>query len=189
MIFRFVMISDEVDDFRRDIRIDATATFRDLHEAILQSVGYSSGLITSFVLCDERWRKKGEVTLIDDTTNMEDDIYLMDKTILGDLISEEGQKLKYMFDVLAERYLYLELREITLGERLSSSEVVRAKGNPPAQESDIEELLVTPVVVPPAHARSCDESSDPLEAFEEDLESEGFGDLDDLDGYTIDADF
>ena len=39
MIFRFTIISDEVDDFVREIQVDPDATFFDLHEAILKSTG------------------------------------------------------------------------------------------------------------------------------------------------------
>ena len=37
MIYRFTIISDEVDDFVREIQIDPEATFYDFHEAILKS--------------------------------------------------------------------------------------------------------------------------------------------------------
>ena len=36
MIYRFTIISDEVDDFVREIQIDPEATFYDFHEAILK---------------------------------------------------------------------------------------------------------------------------------------------------------
>ena len=44
MIYRFTIISDEVDDFVREIQIDPEATFYDFHEAILKSVGYTNNL-------------------------------------------------------------------------------------------------------------------------------------------------
>jgi hypothetical protein len=43
MLFRFLILSDEVDDFKREIKIDSEATFLDLHNAILDSVGYYFG--------------------------------------------------------------------------------------------------------------------------------------------------
>ena len=36
MIYKFTIISDEVDDFMREIKIDADAKFLDLHKLILQ---------------------------------------------------------------------------------------------------------------------------------------------------------
>ena len=35
MVYRFTIISDEVDNFRREIQIDSDATFLELHSAIL----------------------------------------------------------------------------------------------------------------------------------------------------------
>ena len=63
MIYRFTIISDEVDDFVREIQIDPEATFFDFHEAILKSVGYANDQMTSFFICDDDWEKEKEVTL------------------------------------------------------------------------------------------------------------------------------
>ena len=38
MVFRFLILSDEADDFKREIIIDSEATFFDLHTCILDSV-------------------------------------------------------------------------------------------------------------------------------------------------------
>ena len=63
MVYRFTIISDEVENFIREIKIDSEATFFDLHAAILKSVGYKDDQMTSFFLCDEDWEKEKEVTL------------------------------------------------------------------------------------------------------------------------------
>ena len=55
MIYRFTLISDEVDDFIREIKIDSEATFFDLHEAILKAAGYKDDQMTSFFICDDDW--------------------------------------------------------------------------------------------------------------------------------------
>ena len=57
MIYRFTIISDEVDDFVREIQIDPEATFYDFHEAILKSVGYANDQMTSFFICDDDWER------------------------------------------------------------------------------------------------------------------------------------
>ena len=63
MIYRFTIISDEVDDFVREIQIDPEATFFDFHEAILKSVGYANDQMTSFIICDDGiGKKEKEVT-------------------------------------------------------------------------------------------------------------------------------
>lgn len=58
MVYKFTLISDEVDDFVREIKIDSDATFYDLHKIILNCVGYKDDQMTSFFICDEDWEKK-----------------------------------------------------------------------------------------------------------------------------------
>lgn len=48
MVYRFTIISNEVEDFIREIKIDAEATFYDLHQAILSSCHYADNVPTSF---------------------------------------------------------------------------------------------------------------------------------------------
>ena len=49
MVFRFLILSDEVDDFKREIKIDSEATFLDLYNAIMDSVGYTKDQMCSFL--------------------------------------------------------------------------------------------------------------------------------------------
>ena len=56
MVYKFRIISDEVDDFLREIKIDSEATFYDLHEAILKCTGYKDDQMTSFFICDDAER-------------------------------------------------------------------------------------------------------------------------------------
>ena len=46
MLFRIKFISDEVDGFLREIKIDSDATFLDLNKAILESCGYTDDQMT-----------------------------------------------------------------------------------------------------------------------------------------------
>ena len=63
MIYRFTIISDEVDNFVREIQIDPEATFFDLHEAILKAANYTNDQMTSFFICDDDLEKEKEITL------------------------------------------------------------------------------------------------------------------------------
>ena len=69
MIYKFLLISDEVDQFAREISIDSEATFLDLHNAILDSVNFTKDQITSFFICDDDWEKKTEITLMEMDTS------------------------------------------------------------------------------------------------------------------------
>ena len=57
MIYRIKFSCDDVDDFRRVYEADSDATFLDLHDALLQSVGYPDNQMTSFYMCNDHWRK------------------------------------------------------------------------------------------------------------------------------------
>ena len=140
MIYKFVILSDEIDDFRRDILIDSDATFFDLHEAILESVGYTKDQMTSFFICDEDWNKEKEITLVEMDTSSEEDNYIMDSTRLSDLVEEERQKLLYVFEYLTERSFFMELREIITGQSQPKAECVLLKGEPPVQTTEFEAL-------------------------------------------------
>ena len=102
MIYRFTIISDEVDDFVREIQIDPEATFYDFHEAILKSVGYTNDQMTSFFICDDDWEKGKEVTLEEMDDNPEIDSWVMKDTTISELVEDEKQKLLYVFDYITD---------------------------------------------------------------------------------------
>ena len=99
MIYKFTIISDEVDNFVRVITIDADATFLELHNAILESVNYEKNQMTSFFICSDDWEKEQEVTLVEMESSSEYDNLVMENTVIGDLLEDEKQKLLYVFDM------------------------------------------------------------------------------------------
>ncbi|NDV59024.1 plasmid pRiA4b ORF-3 family protein [Bacteroides sp. 519] len=143
MIYRFIIISDEVDDFIREIQIDPEATFFDFHKTILSSVGYSDDQMTSFFICDDDWEKEKEVTLEEMDNNPEIDSWVMSETPLNELIEDEKQKLLYVFDYITERCFFLELAEIITGKDIKSPKCTRKEGEAPKQTMDIEEMMAT----------------------------------------------
>jgi hypothetical protein len=174
MIYRFIIVSDEVDDFRRDVTIDSEATFFELHEAILDSVGYAKDQITSFFTCDEDWIKQTEITLIDMDSSSDEDIYVMDGSRLSELLDEEKQKLIYVFEPLTERCFFMELREIIPGKSQDKPQVVKSLGNPPQQISLMEEMDFS---VPTAVQPGLDDDDFYSEFDEDDYNEEDLEDL------------
>jgi len=133
MIYRFTFSCVEGDpSFRRVFEADADATFLQLHEAILKSVGYPDDQMTSFFLCNEDWEKGQEVTLVEMDSNFEYDNMVMNETRLSDLIEEQGQRLIYVFDPMFERYFFGSLKEIKPGA-MNGVECVESKGKAPKQ--------------------------------------------------------
>ena len=179
MIFKFLILSDEVDDFAREISIDSEATFLELNDAILESVNYTKDQMTSFFICEDDWEKKTEITLMEMDTNFEDDSWVMAETRLSELLEDEKQRLIFVFDNMTERSFFMELREIVPGKNLDKAICSKSKGNPPTQLMDFDELEKTSNNTDTGLGENFygDESFDPAE-----LDEEGYNDLDMTEG-------
>lgn len=142
MVYKFKLVSDEVSNFSREIEIDASSTFLQLRNVILDSVGYTRDELDSFYLCDDDWSRNEEITLEDMGSSSDQDIWIMDETPLNDLIEDEGQKLIFVFDYMTERSFFMELKEIIPGRNLIEPICIASKGKAPKQAVDIDEYEV-----------------------------------------------
>ena len=161
MVYKFLLVSDEVDNFVREIRIDSDATFLQLHDAILESVNYSKDQMTSFFLCEDDWEKTTEITLMEMDNSPEYDSWVMSETTLGELIEEEKQKLLFVFDYLTERSFFMELREIEVGVSLAKAECSRSEGEAPSQMEELD-LSAPPTAATSSPATAMDPFDDHL---------------------------
>lgn len=143
MIYKFLILSDEVDLFYREIEINSDATFLEFNNAILDSVKYSKDQLTSFFNCAEGWEMKEEITLMEMDTNSETDSYVMDKTYIDEFIQDEGDRMLFMFDILSERSFFIELKEIIPGE-LDKPRCTLSQGTAPQQMTAEDEFLTNP---------------------------------------------
>ena len=140
MIFNFRIVSDEVDNFKREIQIDGEATFLDLKNAICESVDYDKNQMSSFFMCDDRWEKEKEITMEDMGSDSSQDVYLMEDSILSDFIEDEGQRLIFTFDYMTDRSFFLEMRRIVTGQNLKDPVCSLAVGKAPSQLVDLDEF-------------------------------------------------
>lgn len=170
MIYRFTIISDEVDNFVREIQIDPEATFFDLHEAILKAANYTNDQMTSFFICDDDWEKEKEITLEEMDNNPEMDSWIMKETRLNELIEDEKQKLLYVFDYMTERCFFIELSEIITGKEIKGAKCTKKSGEAPKQTVDFEEMAAG------GGSLDLDENFYGDQDFDmEDFDAEGFG--------------
>ena len=88
MVYKFTLLSDEIDDFVRVIKIDPEATFLDLHNAILDSVNYEKNLMTTFFMCSDSWEKQQEITLVEMDSGSEYDNLVIEDTKLEELFTD-----------------------------------------------------------------------------------------------------
>ncbi|MGP1539766.1 IS1096 element passenger TnpR family protein [Bacteroides pyogenes] len=169
MIYRFTIISDEADDFVREIQIDPEATFFDFHKAILECTGYTDDQMTSFFICDDDWEKDKEVTLEEMDDNPEMDSWVMKDTVVSELVEDEKQKLLYVFDYMTERCFFIELSEIITGKDIKGAKCTKKSGEAPKQTVDFEEMAST------GNSLDLDESFYGDQDFDmEDFDQEGF---------------
>ena len=140
MIYNFRIVSDEVDNFKREIQIDADATFLDLRNAICDSVGYDKSQFSSFFICDDGWEREQEICLEDMGSDSSQDVYLMDETSLSDFIEDEGQRLVWVFDYLTDRSFFIEMKRSVPGKHLNDPLCTISMGEPPAQTVDMDDF-------------------------------------------------
>lgn len=184
MIFRFLILSDEAENFKREIQIDADATFYDLYKAIINCTGYSEKEMASFFLCDIDWHKEQEITLVKMDTSFDEDSYTMEECVLSDYLEDEKQKLMFVFDYFTNRAFYMELSEIIPGKKLKQPVCTFSQGDAPPQVKSLEEINAEDI------AADMDESFYGDESFDMDeLDREGFDGLDDLPPETDNDDW
>lgn len=140
MIYSFRIVSDEVDNFKREIKIDADATFLDLRNAICDSVGYDKSQMNSFFLCEDGWEKEKEITLEDMGTDASEDSYIMEDCVLSDFIEDEGQRLIFTFDYLTDRSFFIEMKESQPGKHLKDPFCSISMGEAPKQFVDMDDF-------------------------------------------------
>ena len=171
MVYKFTILSDEVDNFVRVIKIDSEAKFIDLHNAILDSVSYEKNLMTTFFICADNWEKGQEVTLVEMESSSEYDNLVMEDTTLEDLLVDENQKLLFVFDMISDRVFFIVLTEIIPRQDLEKPVCTSSEGNPPIQSIEDDSITVAPKT-------TVDENFYGDEDYEpEELDQEGFGEM------------
>lgn len=147
MVYKFLVGSEEAENFKLEIMIDSEDTFMRLRNTILDAAGYDKDQVDSFYICDEEWNKEREVTVMDMGLDSDDDIWLMDDTPLEELLEDEGQRLKFVFDMVSERYFFMRLKETIPGRSLHDPLCTRKEGRAPKEFSDVEDVVVAQKVV------------------------------------------
>ncbi len=119
-IYKFRMLFGEVEDFVRDYEIQANQTFKDFHRILVESVGLDENELASFHICDQKWNKIREITLIDMMEGEEPDeemeaveeTYVMQNAVIRDFINEPRQRLLFEYDFLNLKTFFIELLSV-----------------------------------------------------------------------------
>lgn len=107
MIYKIRLILDTEEDVIRDIAIDFNDSLEDLHNAITNAFGFDGSEMAAFYLTDEDWNQGEEIPLFD-MTESEANIS-MQGFILRDILTEEKNKLIYVYDFFSMWTFFVEL--------------------------------------------------------------------------------
>ncbi len=139
MTIRLRLISAEDEDFIRDIEVGGEATFFELHNFIQNLLNFDEGQMASFFITDEEWNKEKEITLIDMAMDETSSSFIMADTKIKDFITQQKQRLLYVFDFFNERNLFVECYDINNND-CNEIKCLYSEGNPP-QQLDLSDLL------------------------------------------------
>jgi len=124
------MILEDQDDFVRDYEIRSNQSFLELYNIIRQTVTLRGNELASFYICDSKWRKKKEITLLDmkdentSENNYEDEedefrkpvkklpSFTMENAKIRDFIEDPAQRILFEYDFLNPTVFFIELFKI-----------------------------------------------------------------------------
>ena len=128
--YKFRVYYDAVEEFVRDIEILSHDSFESLHNIMYSAIGLQGNELASFFICDSKWNKQKEVTLIDmfdensaETVPEYDDgdgfstksnipKSVMKDAIMKDFITDPHQQIIYEYDFLNPKVFYIELMKV-----------------------------------------------------------------------------
>lgn len=158
MVFHFLILSGENEEFVREILIDAKSTFLDFHKAIQESVGYDQGQLASFFASDDEWEKGQEISLM--IMDEQSDALLMDEAKLSEHVDMAKDRLIYTFDFFGNRGFFVEVLGVT-DKEIKETALVRAEGDAP------EQIVMDDFGADETDMFALDEEDDFSEGFEE----------------------
>ena len=130
-VYRFRLLFEEQEDFLRDIEIKPGQTFKEFHDIILQSTEIEGNELASFFICDPRWNKQREITLIDmgvkiPDTDFDNDeekpvkvplpVMIMEDVKIREVIDDPHQRILFEYNFLNPRTFFIELIKIVDGD-------------------------------------------------------------------------
>jgi len=125
LVYRFRLISEEIDNFSRDYDVLPGQTFLDFHSVIMESMDLTQCERASFFMTDKKYKKDKEISLktekrqvrkydddLDEVINQTITPPLMRKAKLKEFIEDPHQKMIYEFHGKDFHTFYLELFKI-----------------------------------------------------------------------------
>ncbi|MBD79807.1 MAG: hypothetical protein CL840_12910 [Crocinitomicaceae bacterium] len=113
MVIHIRALIDTEEDIFRDIEIQDSATFEELHYAILDSFEWEPNQMASFYKSNEDWDKGEEIPLMDIAEEFgPTKKKVMSEVTLAEMMKEPGQKMLYIFDFMLMWCFYIDIISI-----------------------------------------------------------------------------
>lgn len=116
MIYKIRLILDTEENVLRDIVISYNDTLEDLHNAITNAFGFYGTEMASFYRTDDNWNQGDEIPLFDMSES--NNSISMQTFKIKEVLTEDNDKLIYVYDFLALWSFYVELISIEEDENL-----------------------------------------------------------------------
>jgi len=116
MVYKIRLILDAEENVLRDIVISYNDTLEDLHNAITNAFGFYGTEMASFYLTDDNWNQGDEIPLFDMSES--NNSMSMQTFKIKEVLTEDNDKLIYVYDFLALWSFYVELISIEEDENL-----------------------------------------------------------------------
>jgi len=116
MVYKIRLILDTEENVLRDIVISYNDTLEDLHNAITNAFGFYGTEMASFYLTDDNWNQGDEIPLFD--MGESNNSMSMQTFKIKQVLTEDNDKLIYVYDFLALWSFYVELISIEEDENL-----------------------------------------------------------------------
>lgn len=109
MNYRFEIGLPESSDFRCEIAIAGEQTFQQLHDKIVEVLGYDGSQIASFYTLDKMGNRVKEIALMDMAAGEEEtDTLVMDATKIEEVVNANCIELEYVYDFFNNKYFKVE---------------------------------------------------------------------------------
>lgn len=175
-LFKLTAFSKDSEDFEMQITASENILFSDLHQGIQSALEYDPLQMASFFLSNESWTKETEIALVDMEESGEQ--LLMDEVKLSDMITENDQKLIYLYDFFSERSLFINIDSI----KSTDSKVfeIKVNGEIPIQ-IDIDSDGIDSIIGGIGSAGTKDEYDEEFDdGYSDDFTMENIDDLEDF---------
>lgn len=118
MDYRFEISKPDSNDFRCEIAINGEQTFQQLHDKIVETLGFDGSQMASFFTLDKLGNRGKEIALMEMSADDDEDsnTLVMDVTMIREVVNASCIELEYVYDFFSNQYLKVEYAGEYIGD-------------------------------------------------------------------------